>query len=216
MYADSGNQQSGRRIQIPGVEVTCIHNGMPVVILRAKDVGFVESEREAMKTIARWSIAVATVGMFVLPLTGQTKNDAAPAQGPKPIMMYRFYEGTDGLSHVEKIELKDFDVHNAVSLMAGSGIPTIHRDKPDPPGTALSSMPFHPAARRQYIFNLQGHVEIEFSGGEKITLNPGDIELAEDVAPSKGHRNLIPGPEDRISVWFPITDQTPAIGPSPI
>lgn len=143
----------------------------------------------------------------------QAAKSTAAAEPPKPIMMYRFYAGTDGLSHVEKIELKNFDVHNAVALMAGNGIPTIHRDKPDPPGTALSSLPFHPAARRQYIFNLQGHAEIEFSGGEKITINPGDIELAEDLAPAKGHRNLIIGPDDRISAWFPITDQTPVIGP---
>jgi hypothetical protein len=144
----------------------------------------------------------------------QTNKSAVAADPPQPIMMYRFYAGTDGLSHVEKIELKNFDVHNAVALMAGNGIPTIHRDKPDPPGTALSSLPFHPAARRQYIFNLQGHAEIEFSGGEKITINPGDIELAEDLAPAKGHRNVIIGPDDRISAWFPITDQTPVIGPT--
>jgi hypothetical protein len=148
----------------------------------------------------------------------QVGANAAQAQkdvpGPQPVMLYRFYAGTDGLSHVEKIELKDFDVHNAISLMAGNGIPTIHRDKPDPPATDISKLPFHPAARRQYIFNLQGRVQIEFSGGEKITLNPGDIELAEDVAPAKGHRNVILGPEDRISAWFPITDQTAVIGPS--
>src|SRR6202012_3768478 len=96
---------------------------------------------------------------------GQSNKSAAAAESPKPIMMYRFYAGTDGLSHVEKIELKNFDVHNAVALMAGNGIPTIHRAKPDAPGTALSSLPFHPAARRQYIFNLQGHAQIEFSGG---------------------------------------------------
>jgi len=146
--------------------------------------------------------------------TGTSAAQAAKdASAPQPVMLYRFYAGTDGLSHVEKIELKDFDVHNAISLMAGNGIPTIHRDKPSPPGTDLSKLPFHPAARRQYIFNLQGRAEIEFSGGEKITLNPGDIELAEDLAPAKGHRNLILGPEDRISAWFPITDQTPVIGP---
>ena len=167
-----------------------------------------------MKQGTRRSIVVVAAAMFVLMSAGHSKKAVVLAQGPDPIVMYRFYGGTDGLSHVEKVELKNFDVHNAISLMAGSGTPTIHRDKPDPPGTVLSKLPFHPAARRQYIFNLQGHVEIEFSGGERITLNPGDIELAEDVAPSKGHRNLITGPDDRISVWFPVTDQTPVIGPS--
>lgn len=160
-----------------------------------------------MKSVAKLSIAVVMVGMFVLISAGQTKNDVVATQGLKPIVMYRFYEGTDGLSHVEKIELKNFNDHDAVSLMAGCGTPQVHRTKPSPPGAVFSG-PFHPAAHRQYIFNLQGHEEVEFSGGEKITLNPGDIELAEDIAPAKGHRNITPGPEDRVALFLPITDQT--------
>jgi hypothetical protein len=172
---------------------------------------FQEGDEETMKSTARWSIVGVMAGMFVLTSAGQTKNDdVAGAQGRTPVMMYRFYEGTDGLSHVEKIEV-NFDEHKGsddiAKLMAVSGA-QIRRTKPSPPGTVFSALPFHPGSHRQYIFNLSGHEEIEFSGGEKITLNPGDIELVEDTAPSKGHRNLVPGPEDRVTLWVPLADQT--------
>jgi hypothetical protein len=159
-----------------------------------------------MKSIVRWSLGIAMVGMFVLPISGGTQNDAGVAQGRKPVMMYRFYEGTDGLSHVEKMEVKTFDSHDVARLLMTASGAELHRSKPDAPGADFGA--YHPGPRRQYIFDLIGHEEIEFSGGEKITLNPGDIELVEDLAPSKGHRNRNPGPEDRVSLWVPIADQT--------
>ena len=106
--------------------------------------------------------------MLVLPLVGQTTTTGQPesnadVQRFKSPLLYRFYRGADGLSHVEKIELNDFDQPDIISLLAGSGTPTIHRDKPTPPGTPLA---FHPGSTRRYIFNLQGHADIEFSGGK--------------------------------------------------
>jgi hypothetical protein len=139
-------------------------------------------------------------GMFVLASAGQTKSIVAVAPGSKLVMMYRFYEGADGLSHVETIKV-NFDI---AKLMAVSGA-EIHRQKPSTNG---KFGPWHPGPRPQYIFDLSGHAVIEFSGGGKITLNPGDIELIEDTAPSKGHRNLILGPEDRVTLWLPLKDQT--------
>lgn len=156
------------------------------------------------------------VGMVVLTSAGQAKNDAAATPTPeyKPVMMYRFYMGTDGLSHVEKIEIK-FDGHSRsddiAKLMAISGA-EIRRTKAAPPGTVFSG-PFHPGSRRQYILNISGHEEVEFSGGEKISLKPGDIELIEDTAPAKGHRNVVVGPEPRVSLWIPLSDQTVVRGP---
>lgn len=157
-----------------------------------------------MKSIVRW-FAVVMVAMFVLLISGATQNDLVVAQGRKPVMLYRLYEGKDGLSHVEKIEVTNFDDHDVASLMTASGA-ELHRKKADPPGAGFGA--FHPGPRRQYVFDLIGHEEIEFSGGEKVTLNPGDIELVEDLAPSKGHRNRNPGPEDRVTLWVPLADQT--------
>ena len=160
-----------------------------------------------MKSIVRWSVALVMFGVFILILSGKTHidGDAVAAQERKPVMMYRFYEGKDRLSHVEKIELKNFNEHDVASLMAVSGA-EIHRMKPS--ASTDFSGPFHPESERLYVFNLLGHERIEFSGGETITLNPGDIELVEDIAPSKGHRTLTLGPEDRVTLSLPITDQT--------
>jgi len=158
-----------------------------------------------MKQMLRFSIAVVTVGMCFLMLRGQTGNDSVAAQERKPVTMYRFYTGKDGLSHVEKIEVKNFDKNNVANLMETTTGSTLRRTKPDAPGADFGA--FHSGPRRQYIFDLAGHEEVEFSGGERITLNPGDIELIEDLAPTKGHRNRNLGPEDRVVLWVPIADQ---------
>jgi hypothetical protein len=159
-----------------------------------------------VKPMLRFSIAVVMVGICSLMLGGQTPNNPVAAQERKPVTMYRFYTGKDGLSHVEKIEVKIFDKNNVANLMETTTGSTLRRTKPDAPGADFGA--FHPGPRRQYIFNLAGHEEVEFSGGEKITLNPGDIELIEDLAPTKGHRNRNLGPEDRLVLWVPIADQT--------
>ena len=158
-----------------------------------------------MRPMPKLSIAVATVGMSFLMFCGQTRNDAVAAQERKPVRMYRFYTGKDGLSHLEKIEVKNFD-NNVANLVETTTGATLRRSKPDAPGADFGA--YHPGPRRQYIFNLAGHEEVEFSGGEKITLNPGDIELIEDLAPTKGHRNRNLGPEDRLVLWVPISDQS--------
>jgi len=161
-----------------------------------------------MKSIVRCSIALFMSMMVLAILSVETQNDAdaVAAQGRKPVMMYRFYQGTDGLSHVEKVQLNNFDEHDIAKLMAVRGA-EIHRANPSAPGAVFSG-PFHPESQRLYVFNLAGHARMEFSGGETITLNPGDIELVEDTAPAKGHRGLTLGPEDRITLSLPIADQT--------
>lgn len=108
------------------------------------------------------SIAVVTVGLCFLMFCGQTRNDAVAAQERKPVMMYRFYTGKDGLSHVEKIEVKNFDPNNIANLMETTTGATLRTSKPDAPGTDFGA--FHPGPRRQYIFDLAGHEEVEFSG----------------------------------------------------
>ncbi len=159
-----------------------------------------------MKPMLRFSMAVVTIGMCFLMFCRQTRNDAVAAERRKPVMMYRFYTGKDGLSHVEKIEVKNFDQKNIANLMETTTGATLRKSRPDGPGADFGA--FHPGPRRQYIFDLAGHEEVEFSAGERITLNPGDIELIEDLAPTKGHRNRNLGPEDRLVLWVPIADQT--------
>jgi hypothetical protein len=57
------------------------------------------------------------------------------------------------------------------------------------------------------VITLSGRGEIELAGGKKIGLEPGHIELAEDLT-GKGHITRVVGTEDRITVALPLTDQS--------
>ena len=52
-----------------------------------------------MKPMLGFSIVLVTVGTCFFMFFGPRRNDAVAAQGRKPVMMYRFYTGKDGLSH---------------------------------------------------------------------------------------------------------------------
>src|SRR5260370_35451318 len=123
-----------------------------------------------MKPMLRFSIAAVTVGMCFLMFRGETRNDVVAAQGSKPVTMYRFYTGKDGLSHVEKIEVKNFDPKNIANLMETTTGATLRRSKPDAPGADFGAS--HPGPRRHYIFDLPGNEEVQVSGGEDITQHP--------------------------------------------
>ena len=154
-----------------------------------------------MKLTVRWFTAVVVVGTFILISTGRTQSDVVVAQERKPVMMYRFYDGPDGLSHVEKIEAKFTQNPGEIFKMMTVTGAEIHR------GKAGRSLDWHPGGRRQYVIDLAGHKEIEVAGGVKIELEPGDIELIEDTH-GKGHITRNVGTEDDVSVWLPMADQS--------
>ena len=113
-----------------------------------------------MKPMIKLFIAVVTVVMFLM-VCGERPNDPVAAQSSKAVTMYRFYTGKDGLSHVEKIEVKNFDKNNVANLMDTTTGATLRRSKPDAPCADFGT--FHPGPRRQYIFDLAGHEEVEES-----------------------------------------------------
>jgi hypothetical protein len=63
---------------------------------------------------------------------------------------------------------------------------------------------WHTAPRRQYVITLSGRGEIELAGGKKIALEPGHIELAEDLT-GKGHITRVVGTEDRVTIALPVS-----------
>jgi hypothetical protein len=156
-----------------------------------------------MKSIVRFAVAVATVAIFVLLLTGQTQRDEVAAQEHKTVNIYRIYTGPDNLSHVEKIEPTfTQDPGGIFKMMTVTGA-EIHR------GKAGRSSDWHPAAggSPHYVIDLAGHKEIEVAGGVKVELMAGDIELIEDTH-GKGHITRNVGTEDDVSVWLPIANQS--------
>jgi quercetin dioxygenase-like cupin family protein len=151
-----------------------------------------------MRSIAVRLAAVALVGLFALTWRTQTDQDVVVAQTRKPVMVTRIYTGRDGQSHAEEIEMK---LNNGNSEMINaSGVQFSSR--PPAPSSA-----WHTGPRRQYVITLSGRGEIEVADGKKIAVGPGQINLIEDTT-GKGHitRNL--GPEDRVVVTIPLTDQT--------
>jgi hypothetical protein len=57
------------------------------------------------------------------------------------------------------------------------------------------------------VITLSGRGEIEVAGGQKISVEPGHIELAEDLT-GKGHITRVMGSEDRVTIQLPLADQS--------
>src|SRR5215510_11949154 len=150
-----------------------------------------------MGSIRRLVVFGSIVGSFCLGWLAHTQPTVVIAQARKPIMMTRIYTGPDGLSHAEEIEMKLNG--NATEMMKATGVEFSRRA----PG---GNNEWHTGPRRQFVITLSGHGEIEVSGGKKVAVGPGQINLIEDTI-GKGHitRNL--GSEDRIAITIPLVDQ---------
>src|SRR5690349_17772519 len=124
------------------------------------------------------------------------------AQTRKPFTITRLYTGPDGQTHVEEMEVKlAGDPLNQISEIFKVTGAEIHRAA----GGRVSD--WHTAPRRQFVITLSGRGEIELAGGKKIALEPGHIELAEDLT-GKGHITRVVGSEDRVTIQLPLADQS--------
>jgi len=135
----------------------------------------------------------AIVGHLAFPPAG-----VVMAQSRKPVMMTHLYTGPDNQAHAEEIEAK-FD-GNVFKMLPVTGA-ELHRGLPG------SVADWHTAPRRQYVITLTGQGEIEVAGGKKISIQPGHIDLVEDVT-GKGHITRVTGTQDRVTLWLPLADQS--------
>jgi hypothetical protein len=155
-----------------------------------------------MKSTGRWLIAFGLAVLIVLLVRARTGSDGVAAQTRKPVVITRLYTGPDGLTHAEDMEVPmTGDVLNEISQLYKVTGAEIHRT---PPGKVND---WHTAPRRQFVITLSGRGEIEVAGGKKIALEPGHIELAEDLT-GKGHITRVVGSEDRVSIQLPFADQS--------
>jgi hypothetical protein len=140
------------------------------------------------------------LSLSVLMQPAQSAEDAAAAPTHKPVVITRLYTGPDGQTHAEEIEAKfaPGGGNDVYKLIANSGA-ELHRA---PPGRVSD---WHTAPRRQYVITLSGHGELEVSGGKKIAVGPGNIELVEDIT-GKGHITRVVGTEDRVTIQVPLSD----------
>ena len=153
-----------------------------------------------MTSITRLLIGAAFVAGFGLGWAVNVDHGVVEAQTrAKPFMMQRIYTGTDGLSHVEQIEL------NAQSVLEKI---TTARVTVSQPG---SFSDYHVGPERRYIINLTGGGQLQVAEG-KVDLPAGTIEYIDDLT-GKGHTTRTTSKEDRVSIWLTFEDQRQHIGP---
>ena len=110
---------------------------------------------------------------------------------------WRLYTGSDGQSHIEKIDYKKHD-----DWMKGI------------PATQISFSEWHvgrfydwhPAPRRQFVIILSGQLEIGCGDGSKHLFGPGDARLVEDTT-GKGHTTRQIGNEPCVTATIPLANQ---------
>lgn len=144
---------------------------------------------------------IGLLGLSVQAPPALSAEEGAAAQNHKPLMINRLFTGPDGQTHSEEIEAKfgsGADIQG-YKLLANGGAEL----RRAPPGRVAD---WHNAPRRQYVITLSGHGELEISGGKKILVGPGSINLVEDVT-GKGHITRTVGNEDRVTIQIPLTDR---------
>ena len=110
-------------------------------------------------------------------------------------MIVRIYTGQDGQTHFEDLPMPAEEIHN-VTLQAGANL-MFRRFAAD------YSSDWHTAPRRQYIFILEGQMEIGIGDGTTRRFGPGDVVLADDLT-GQGHTTRSVG-VPRISATVPVS-----------
>ncbi len=110
------------------------------------------------------------------------------------------YTGDDGLSYFRDVDepMSEQGPGTQLSKLFQAKGMIMRRN------TADYQLDYHPAPRRQFIFNLTGIVEIVASGGETRQLGPGSIMLADDTT-GKGHISKALTPE-RLSIFVHVDE----------
>src|SRR5262245_59786788 len=113
--------------------------------------------------------------------------------------IHNLYEDANGISHFRDVEIEWVEEKNFSKLSArlpATGI--IFRET-----SGDYNLDWHPAARRQYIINLDAGVEFTASDGEKRVIGAGEVLLVEDVT-GKGHLSKAIGGKMRRSIFVPV------------
>ena len=153
-----------------------------------------------MTSTTRFLIGGAFVAGFGLGWAVNVDRGVVEAQAQaKPFMMQRIYTGTDGLSHVEHIEL---NAQSVLEKVTGARVSVSQ------PG---SFSDYHVGPERRYIINLTGGGQLQVAEG-KVDLPAGTIEYIDDLT-GKGHTTANVGKEPRVSIHLQFADQKQVIGP---
>jgi hypothetical protein len=121
------------------------------------------------------------------------------AQQPAPVMLTRLYTGADNLTHVEQLALKFSPVAGAPATSSQSdAIPSANSYVVRlAPGFFQS---WHNADKRRYVLTISGRAELEIGAGQKISIEPAQLILAEDLT-GKGHTFRVLGDQPWVALF---------------
>ena len=128
---------------------------------------------------------------------------AETSMQPPTLNYTKIYTDSAGVSHFAEGSI-DFTIENYAPPAPPLGVHHFVNGK----GATLVHITrgvfedWHPAPRRQFMFILQGTVEVGVSNGEVRQFEPGSVVLLEDTT-GKGHTTEAIGDEDHISVAVP-------------
>src|SRR5256885_15341574 len=132
------------------------------------------------------------------PVIGARNTDGFYLRIQEALMgTWRLYTGSDGQSHVEKIDYK-------AQADWVKGIPTTQITFSE--WHVGRFYDWHPAPRRQFVIILSGQLEIGCGDGSKHVFGPGDARLVEDTT-GKGHTTRQLGNEPCVTATIPLANQ---------
>ena len=110
-------------------------------------------------------------------------------------MIVRIYTGDDGQSHFEDLDPPTESVQR-IATKAGEDL--VFRKS-----TENSFSDWHHPSRRQYLFVIDGRMEVSVGDGSTRQFQPGDVLLAEDMT-GQGHvTKSIGGSYTSVSMGLP-------------
>jgi mannose-6-phosphate isomerase-like protein (cupin superfamily) len=110
-------------------------------------------------------------------------------------MLVRIYTGDDGQSHFDDVGLPSDD---ALRVTTKAGEDLVFRRSAE-----NSFSDWHHPTRRQYLFVIEGQMEVICGDGSTRQFQPGDVLLAEDMT-GQGHQTrAINGSYRSVSMGIP-------------
>jgi quercetin dioxygenase-like cupin family protein len=125
-------------------------------------------------------------------------QNSTPASPKLPVMATRLFTGADGQSHIDQVP---------VAMMADPKEPAVESSDPLKMSDAfvVRAAPgmfenWHNADKKRYIVVISGEAEVTTTGGEKASIVPGRLYIAEDLT-GKGHTFRVVGNQEWVALF---------------
>lgn len=149
-----------------------------------------------MRTFLRHPASQAVFAILCLAAATSAVGQSTPLD--RPVMATRLYTGADGQSHIDQVPM---------ALKVDPKSPLAENSDPQKmsdaylvrcaPGTFEN---WHNADKKRYIVVVSGEAEVTTTGGEKASIVPGHIYVAEDLT-GKGHTFRVVSQQEWVALF---------------